>query len=150
MKRLIAIAAALLAACFSLAAQNDKADNIIGKYSSVQGADAYKVKVFKASDGSYTAQLYWVSNPYDKNGNRELDPKNPDKSLRGVPCDQVVLIKGLRYNAEKQRWDGAKIYDPQRGIRVSVDCRFEGAKALKVHGNVLGIGETITWNRIAE
>ena len=150
MKRLIAIAAALLAACFSLSAQNDKADNIIGKYSSVQGADAYKVKVFKASDGSYTAQVYWLANPYDETGKKALDPKNPDKSLRGVPCDQIVLIKGLRYNAEKQRWDGARIYDPQRGIKVSVDCRFEGAKALKVRASVLGIGETITWNRIAE
>ena len=150
MKRLIAIAAVIFAACFSLSAQNDKADNIIGKYSSVQGADAYKVNFFKAADGTYTAQIYWLANPYDEHGNKALDPKNPDKSLRNVPCDRIVLIKGLKYNSEKQRWDGAKIYDPQRGIKVNVDCHFEGPKTLKVHGNVLGIGETITWNRIAE
>ena len=31
MKKFLSIAAALLFACFSLSAQNDKADNIIGK-----------------------------------------------------------------------------------------------------------------------
>ena len=114
------------------------------------GKDAYKVNFTKASDGTYTAQIYWLADPYEPDGSISLDVKNPDKSLRSTPMSQVVLIKGLKYNAEKKRWDGGKIYDPTRGIRVSVDCHFEGAKALKLHGNVLGIGETVTWNRIAE
>ena len=68
MKKILSIAAAVLFACFSLAAQNDKADNIIGKYSSVQGEDGYKVNFFKAADGTYTAQIYWLANPYNKDG----------------------------------------------------------------------------------
>ena len=150
MKKFLTIAAALLLAVCGLSAQNDKADNIIGKYSSVQGEDGYKVNFFKAADGTYTAQIYWLANPYNKDGSISYDTKNPDKSLRNTPSDRIVLIKGLKYNADKKRWDGAKIYDPQRGIKVNVDCHFEGAKSLKLHATVLGIGETVTWTRIAE
>lgn len=150
MKKFFSLAAALVIACFSLAAQNDKADNIIGKYTAGTGSDAYKVNFFKAADGTYTAQIYWLANPYDKEGKVSYDTKNPDKNLRNTPSDRIVLIKGLKYNADKKRWDGAKIYDPNRGIKVNVDCHFEGAKSLKLHGNVLGIGETVTWTRIAE
>ena len=150
MKKFLSIALAFSLGCLSLSAQNDKADNIIGKYSSVQGEDGYKVNFFKAADGTYTAQIYWLANPYNKDGSISYDTKNPDKSLRNTPSDRIVLIKGLKYNAEKKRWDGAKIYDPQRGIKVNVDCHFEGAKSLKLHATVLGIGETVTWTRIAE
>lgn len=150
MKKILTIALAFALGCLSLSAQNDKADNIIGKYLAGTGKDAYKVNFTKASDGTYTAQIYWLADPYEPDGSISLDSKNPDKSLRSTPMSKVVLIRGLKYNADKQRWDGGKIYDPTRGIKVNVDCHFEGAKALKLHGNVLGIGETVTWNRIAE
>ena len=150
MKKFFTMAAALLLAVCSLSAQNEKADNILGKYLAGTGKDAYKVNFTKASDGTYTAQIYWLADPYEPDGSISLDVKNPDKSLRNTPSDRIVLIKGLKYNAEKKRWDGAKIYDPQRGIKVNVDCHFEGAKSLKLHATVLGIGETVTWTRIAE
>lgn len=130
-------------------AQNNKADNILGKYSSVQGGEGYKVEVTKKSDGTYKAQIYWISEPNDpKTGKKKLDTKNPDKALRGLPSDRVVLFDGLRYNAEKQLWGDAKIYDPQRGIRVSCTAKFDNAKTLTVRGSVLGIGETAVWTRV--
>lgn len=130
-------------------AQNNKADNILGKYSSVQGGEGYKVEVTKKADGTYKAQIYWISEPNDpKTGKKKLDTKNPDKSLRGLPSDRVVLFDGLRYNAEKQQWGDAKIYDPQRGIRVSCTAKFDNAKTLTVRGSVLGIGETAVWTRV--
>lgn len=130
-------------------AQNNKADNILGKYSSVQGGEGYKVEVTKKADGTYKAQIYWISEPNDpKTGKKKLDTKNPDKALRGLPSDRVVLFDGLRYNAEKQQWGDAKIYDPQRGIRVSCTAKFDNAKTLTVRGSVLGIGETAVWTRV--
>lgn len=130
-------------------AQNNKADNILGKYSSVQGGEGYKVEVTKKTDGTYKAQIYWISESNDpKTGKKKLDTKNPDKALRGLPSDRVVLFDGLRYNAEKQQWGDAKIYDPQRGIRVSCTAKFDNAKTLTVRGSVLGIGETAVWTRV--
>ena len=98
MKKFFSLAAALVIACFSLAAQNDKADNIIGKYTAGTGSDAYKVNFFKAVDGTYTAQIYWLANPYDKEGKVSYDTKNPDKNLRNTPSDRIVLIKGLGFS----------------------------------------------------
>ena len=138
--------------CFGQgSALNTQADNIIGKYESVQGGDPYRVQVSKNADGSYKAQIYWLANPNDpKTGERSYDKKNPDKSLRNVPSDQVVIIRDLKYKADKNQWGDSKIYDPQRGIRVNVTAWFLEDGRLCLKGTVLGIGEKVYWNRISE
>ncbi|MBQ7194546.1 MAG: DUF2147 domain-containing protein [Bacteroidales bacterium] len=146
MKRIILTLAAAFAA-LSMFAQNDKADNILGTYNAGAGKDAYKVKIEKMPDASYKASICWLADPYDESGKIAKDTKNPDKALRDTPMDKVVLISGLKYNKEKQRWDGAKIYDPQRGIKVNVTVSFENAKKLNVRGTVMGIGETVVWTK---
>lgn len=147
----LAAATALLFASIAGFAQNDKADAILGKFHSKQGEDEYKVLVSKKSDGTYKAQIYWVANTIDpKTGKKVLDTKNPDKSLRNVPCDEIVLMDGLKYNAGKKQWDGTKIYDPQRGIKASVTVKFSDPGTLNVRGTVLGIGETAVWKKINE
>ena len=70
--------------------------------------------------------------------------------MRNVPCDEIVLMDGLKYNAGKKQWDGTKIYDPQRGIRASVTVKFSDPGTLNVRGTVLGIGETAVWKKIDE
>lgn len=133
---------------FGQNALNDKADSILGDYSSTQGGAQYKVHVTKNANGTFKAQIFWVSDPYDKNGKRNLDVKNPNKSLRSVPTDQVVLFDGLQYNAQDKTWGGTKIYDPQRGINAKVTASFEKDGTLKLRGTVLGIGESAYWKRI--
>lgn len=147
MKHLFTTIAVAVLCTLSAFAQNDKADNIIGKYICGTGKDAYKVEITKQSDG-YKCQIFWVADPLDENGKQALDTKNPDKSLRSVPMDRVVLFTGLKYNAEKKHWSDTKIYDPNRGIKVKVTINFDNPKVLKVRGTVLGIGETVTWNRL--
>jgi len=148
MKRIITTIFASLLYTLAAFAQNDKADNIIGKYICGTGKDAYKVEITRQSDGNYKCQIFWVADPLDENGKQALDTKNPDKSLRSVPMDRVVLFKDLKYNAEKKHWTDTKIYDPNRGIKVKVTINFDDPKSLKVRGTVLGIGETVTWNRL--
>ena len=151
MKALLIALFTMVLSVFSATAQNtlnNKADNILGDYYAQQNADNFKVRFSKLPNGTYMAQIYWVENDKDENGRKALDVKNPDKSLRNVPCDRIVLIKGLRYNAEKKQWDGAKIYDPQRGIRANVVCKFRKDGMLWVRGTVLGIGEDAFWEKI--
>ena len=93
MKHLITTLAVAVLCTLSAFAQNDKADNIIGKYICGTGKDAYKVEITRHSDG-YKCQIFWVADPLDENGKQALDTKNPDKSLRSVPMDQVVLFIG--------------------------------------------------------
>lgn len=127
---------------------NAKGDNIVGEYLTDRGGSKSKVRVTKAANGTYTAQLFWVEQPLDKDGKKRKDVKNPDKKLRNVDIDKVVLIQGLRYDAEEQEWSGAKIYDPSKGIRVNVEVEFVEPKKLKLFGNIWGIGTTIYWQKI--
>lgn len=149
-KFFLTLICALLAA-LPLSAQtsmNDKGDNIVGEYSGSQDGNDFKARISKKSDGTYKFQIIWMKDDKDANGNKKLDTKNPDKSLRNTPCDQIVVVDGLKYNEKKHRWDDAKIYDPVRGIKAKCTAEFSSDKELKIRGSVMGIGETVTWKKI--
>ncbi len=129
---------------------NDKADNIVGEYLTDRGGSKSKVRVTKNQDGTYNAQVFWVENPNDANGKKRKDVKNPDEKLRNVDIDQVVIVKGLKYDKKDKTWGDTKIYDPSKGIRVDVTAEFVKADKLKLRGTILGIGTTIYWTRIKE
>ena len=54
----------------------------------------------------------------------------------------------MQYNPQKKQWDKGRIYDPNRGIKVSCTARFSANGSLIIRGSVLGIGESITWVRM--
>ncbi len=150
MKRLIftlllSFSAFVTALCQSY---NDKADNIIGQYEIISNGEKAKVAVTKNQSGNYDIQIYWLENPYNPDGSRALDLKNPDKSLRTVPMDKVVLVRNLGYDKAKKQWSGAKIYDPSRGIRANVVCTLNEKNNLYLRATILGIGESQEWKRI--
>lgn len=139
-----------LFATMGVAAQsslNNAGDNIVGIYIGSQNGDKFKAKIVKLTNGTYRGQVVWMEKDKDAKGNKRLDTKNPDKSLRNTPCDQIVLFSGLEYNAKKKRWDGTKIYDPQRGMRANLTVEFEKDGRLKLRGSILGIGETVYWTK---
>ena len=129
---------------------NSKGDNIIGNYLSTKDGVKSKIKITKEANGTYKAQVYWVEKTLDAKGNKRKDVKNPNKSLRNVDIDKVVLIKGLKYDADDKEWTDSKIYDPGSGKIYSVDIEFKDANTLKVYGNILGIGKTVYWTKIKE
>lgn len=127
---------------------NNNGDNIVGEYLTDRGGSKSKVRVSKNSNGTYNAQVFWVEKPFDDKGNKRKDVKNPDKSLRNVDIDQVVIVQGLKYDKEDKTWGDAKIYDPSKGIRVNVTAEFVEAKKLKLRGTIFGIGTTLYWTKI--
>lgn len=129
---------------------NDVSDNILGNWRATRGGEVSKVRVTKSPDGTYMAQVYWVEVDKDKNGNKKLDRKNPDKSLRTTPCDQIVLIKGLRYNAAKKQWDGTEVYDPTKGMHAKCVVSFQEDGRLRIKGSILGISQSVYWTRLDE
>lgn len=150
MKRIAVILLALLCVG-SVKAQNvlnDKADNIVGVYAAQQGDDKYKVKIVKLTDGTYRGQLIWMEHDRDAKGNKLLDTKNPDKSLRSTPSDQVVLFSGLKYDAKKKCWGDTKIYDPQHGLKAHVTAEFVADGRLRLRGSLFGIGQSIYWTAV--
>lgn len=151
MKKIIfTIMCALMAISANAQNLNSKGDNIIGNYLSTKDGVKSKIKITKEANGTYKAQVYWVERALDAKGNKRKDVKNPNKSLRNVDIDKVVLIKGLKYDAKDKEWTDSKIYDPGSGKIYSVDIEFKDANTLKVYGNILGIGKTVYWTRIKE
>lgn len=142
----------ICAVAFSLPAVsqslNNNPDDILGEYLTDRGGSKSKVRVTKDANGTYSAQIFWVENPLDKNGNKRKDVKNPDKKLRNTDIDKVVIVTGLKYDKEEKEWNGAKIYDPSKGFRVNVEAEFIEPNKLKLFGNVWGIGTTIYWQKI--
>ena len=150
MKRFILMFTYAVMTAFSVYAQglNDNADNIVGEYLTDRGGSKSKVLITKNAQGTYDAQVFWVENPLDKEGKKRKDVKNPDKALRNVDIDKVVLVRGLKFDADDKEWSGAKIYDPTKGIRVNATAYFESKNKLKLRATILGIGQTIYWQKI--
>ncbi len=150
MKRIIFLLIAILFAIPVMAQNplNDNADNIVGTYSGKQGDDRFKVKIVKLSDGTYRGQVFWMERDKDAQGKKILDTKNPDKSLRTKPADQVVLFSGLKYDAKKRCWNDTKIYDPQRGLKAHMSAEFIADGRLRIKGSLLGISENVFWSRV--
>lgn len=145
------IACLLLLPLFTLMADAQASkggDAILGTWLAEQDGIKSHASITRQEDGTYKCQLFWVDGSTAPDGTKYLDVKNPDKSLRNVPVDRVVLFSGLKYDAEKNRWSGTKIYDPTRGIRANVTCTLDDENTLKLRGSVLGIGETVIWYRI--
>lgn len=153
MKKYLLTLFVLLSTALGLSAEsalNNQADNILGKWKAIRGGEVSKVSVTKLSDGSYQAQVYWLEAPLDKKGNPKLDVKNPDKSLRSTPADRIVLFKGLKYNADKKRWDGCEIYDPTKGLKAKCTVEFQEDGRLRIKGSLLGISQSVYWERLSE
>ena len=152
MRKFLAILAIALCAPLGLFAQNplnDKADSIVGEYLVPDPGNDSKVRFTKNSDGSFNCQIFWMENKVNPDtGQPWTDLKNPDKALRSRRCDSIVIISGLKYDAEKKVWTGAKIYDPNRGIKANVTCQFMPDGTLMLKGTVLGIGEKVYWKKL--
>lgn len=150
MKKFFLFFACVVMTAFSAYAQelNNNADNIVGEYLTDRGGNKSKVRITKNAEGTYDAQVFWVEKPLDKDGKKRKDVKNPDKALRNVDIDKVVLVRGLKFDVEDKEWSGAKIYDPTKGIRVNATAYFESKNKLKLRATILGIGQTIYWQKI--
>lgn len=129
-------------------ALNNKADNIVGTYSGKQGSDRFKAKIEKMADATYRCRVIWLEHDKDADGNKILDRKNPDKKLRSTPADRIVIFSGLKYDSKNHRWNGTKIYDPQRGIRANLVADFCDDGRLRLKGSLMGISESVYWKKI--
>lgn len=151
MRKAVLLFLTLVASFYQLLAQgtlNVTGDNILGVYLGEQKGDVFKARITKVSDGTYEGRIFWMENDKEPDGSKRLDRKNPDKSLRHVPCDQVVLFTELKHNARKQCWDGTKIYDPQRGFTAKMSAVFIDEGTLRITGTVMGLSGHFTWKKL--
>ncbi|HNZ08007.1 MAG TPA: DUF2147 domain-containing protein [Candidatus Cloacimonadota bacterium] len=143
MKHLL-IAIILIALCLPLLAL--KEDDILGSW--YNGEKSSKIQIYKTTGGSYAGKIVWLKEPNDAKGVAKLDPKNPDKKLRGRALMNLVILTGLKSKGN-DKFDGGKIYDPKSGNTYSCKGELENINTLKLRGfvGVSLIGRTDTWTR---
>ncbi len=124
------------------------ADKILGVYKVEEEGRQSKVRFTKCEDGTYQGQIIWLSEPNNPDGTRKMDVKNPDKAKRNTPSDQVVIVYGIRYNAEDDCWDGGKVYKPINGKIYKVTVSFKDDKTLRVKGSLGPISLSRYWSKI--
>ena len=138
-----------LALLFSASALAQTAsDKIIGVYQVEEEGRQSKVRFTKCDDGSYQGQIIWVSEPNNPDGTPKLDIKNPDPELRKVPANQIVIVYGIRYDAETNVWGGGKVYKPINGKTYKVECSLDGENTLRVKGSLGPISLSRYWKKI--
>lgn len=150
MKQLLKTTLLFALALFAVAgvqAQNN-ADRIVGIYKAVEEGKESQVEFTRKPDGTYQGQIIWLKTPNNPDGTPKLDVKNPDKAKRSVRADQVVVVEGIRYDAEDNVWDGGRVYDPTKGKTYKVEVSFKDPQTLRVKGSLLGISRSVYWTKI--
>jgi uncharacterized protein (DUF2147 family) len=139
-KNLLFIACLLLSATLVYG----QADKIAGIWVPAKGTS--QVRIFKATNGKYYGKVEWLKNDKDK-----LDVNNPDEKQRDKKVWGLMILKDFSYNAEKNRWDGGTVYDPDNG--KTYDCYMwfnDDENTMTLKGYVLGmkfIGRAEDWTR---
>lgn len=136
--------------CTKVSAQTP-GDRILGVYRVVGETtnELSKVKIYRNGD-TYDGRIIWLEHPLDDSGNPRLDALNPDPSLRSIRADNIVIVRGLRYDEGKKRWTGGTIYNPVDGKSYDVFAEFESPSQLRVRG-YLGkpiLGKNYLWDKL--
>lgn len=145
----------LIASIFLLSSvtyHQNKADRLLGTYYiyKAETKSESKVQIYKTKDGKYEGKFIWFKVPNNPDGTPKLDKNNPNPKLRSVRLDQLVLLKGFKYNANSDEWIDGEIYDPEDGKTYSCKLKFETDKKLKVRGyvGIPALGKSMYWNKI--
>ena len=149
MKNLFKLGVCTLTMLFSVNAfAQDVADKIVGVYKVEEEGNQSKVRFTKCDDGTYQGQIIWLEHPNHPDGTRKMDMKNPDPELRKVPSDQIVVVKGISYDAKKNAWNGGKVYKPTNGKTYNVECSFDDATTLRVKGSLGPFSLSRYWKKV--
>ena len=107
------------------------------------------IEIYEKSDGSFEGKIVWLIEPYEKNGDIKRDKENPNKDLRNMPLNGLVIIKNLKYLNSNQ-WGGGSIYDARSGKTYSLNATLQDKDNLFMRGYVgfSFIGKTTNWTRI--
>lgn len=109
-----------------------------------------KIQIYKNTTlGTYEGKVIWQQNPNDANGKEKIDTKNPDPKLRTRSFQNMVVITGLKWDAEDKRWYDGKVYNPEDGNFYSCKARMDDKNTIFFRGYLLVslLGKTTTWRR---
>lgn len=148
MKFLKILAAILIFAAPKSGFAQNLGDKLLGVYHAVEEGRESKIRFTREADGTYKGQIFWLKNPNNPDGTPKYDLKNKNVALRSVRADQVVVVWGMTYDQEDNRWEGGRVYNPTSGKNYNCTISFEDEKTLKVRGSIGPVGLSRYWTKI--
>ncbi|GLQ87997.1 DUF2147 domain-containing protein [Dyella flagellata] len=121
----------------------------------VESRDAV-IRIEQVGDEFQGHILWQLHNTYgpedgpDLNGKIVTDRQNPDPALRDRPLTGLRLLTGLRFEAEKKKWEHGHVYNSDDGRTYNCWVRLRGLNRLQLHGYI-GIslfGGSTVWSRV--
>ncbi len=146
---LIALISIMILPFVQVQAQDFKADDVLGKWSTIDDETGRKksiVELYKDGDKLYGKIIKLFRLP-DEDPDPVCDECNEDDSRYNQKITGMVIIKGLEWDDDE--WDDGKILDPKNGKVYSCKLWLEDGK-LQVRG-YMGfslIGRSQTWLRV--
>ena len=135
----------LLGLAISAQAQNE----IVGQWYNEEKSSI--IRVYKATNDKYYGKITWLEDNNNSDGSTpRVDEYNPNEAKQSVPLLELVILKGLEYNASEKQWQNGTIYDPENGKTYECFCELNDDGSLYFKGYVLGItwlGRSTTWTR---
>ena len=101
---------------------------------------------FTQKGKSYSAQLVWMVQPNNENGNPKQDVNNPEKGLRNRPVLGIPIIWGLEL--KDKQWIDGTIYSPKKGILAKCQLEMPDTNTLVLKISKGIFSATKTWKRI--
>ena len=107
-----------------------------------------QIEVYE-KDKLFFGKIVWLKNAKDENGNWVLDSKNPDVSLRNRKKMGLTILHNLKWDGDKNEWNGGEIYDSREGDTYSLFARVDSENELNLRGYIgfSLFGKTTTWTR---
>jgi uncharacterized protein (DUF2147 family) len=120
------------------------ADRIVGRWYTEKNEAIFE---FYKQDTVYNARLIPLKYPDFQ------DSHNPVDSLRSRKVKNLTVVRGLTYNAGKERWERGTIYNPGDGRNYSCLCRLlKDTTKMQFRGyiGISALGGTRIFTRIVE
>lgn len=139
---LVAIAMLLMVQVFG------QADQVIGLWLTEEGNS--QIEITKTPNGQFAGRIVWMEEPLDEQGKPKVDKENPNAALRNRPLQNLMILQGFTYNANRREWSGGTIYDPKEGKTYDAVMRLDGNNTLVLRGFVMGmrmLGRNSAWTR---
>ncbi|TWI77318.1 uncharacterized protein DUF2147 [Desulfobotulus alkaliphilus] len=98
---------------------------------------------------SWAAQIVWLKEPMDDEGEELLDALNPNPKKRNNPILGLTIAWGFR-TAEKGGWKDGQVYDPENGKIYKGQARMKGDQLeLRGYIGIPAFGRSTHWKRIS-
>lgn len=155
MKRVIGIVAVFLVVSPLFAQRvRPQADDILGIYSANDRSmkDNYHLNFYKNEEGDYEARIIWMEQANDNLGKPRTDVKNRHVEQRHIPLSEMVIVRGLRFDARSGEWEGGRVYDPSTGKTYRCFIEFKSDTLIKMKGYVgfRMFGKSLYWSKLSE